>query len=290
MFDHVPRLVRFQDLCAAAAIGDGRAALPHDVRRALDAAPTPVVLTDFAGRDSVAAAIAWLERHEVGTLVPVADLVPTRFGDWRVYEDNWHNLRARVADEFPAVRLTPWFVFEDVSAWKLLNGRYLDVLSQRFGFFTPCLGCHLHFYMMRAVLAEVVGASTLVSGEKELHGTRRKANQTREAVAAYAAFSAEHGVHQHFPIHQVTSEKEMQRLLGDDWKEGARQLRCVHSGNDRSLDGSLRFTPDQIRAYMHQFALPVAHHLVALRQAGVTGPALERAVDDHVQELLGSAP
>lgn len=282
------RCLRFEDLCRA--LGERRLAdvLPGDVLSALDGAPEPLVLTDFAGRDSVAAAIAWLREHAVGTLIPVADAVPTRYGDWGVYDDNWARMSEHLAREFPAVRVTPWFALEDVDFWRLLNGRFSNELARVFGFFTPCLGCHLHFYAMRAVLAEALGAKVLISGEKELHGRRRKANQTAEAVEAYASFSRSQGLEQRFPIHQVRTEDEMADLLGDDWQEGDRQLRCVMSGNDTGADGRPLFEPAQISSYMERFAAPLAERILELRRAGVGGPAFSAAVETRARELLGA--
>jgi hypothetical protein len=283
------RLVTFEALCVSLAAGDGLAALPDLVAGALRSAPKPIVLTDFAGRDSVAAAMAYLEDNPSGTLVPVGDMVPTRFGDWSVYESNWVGLRDQVAKRFPDVVVVPWFAMEDVDAWRLLNGRYINALIARFGFFTPCLGCHLHFYMMRTVLAEVLGATVLLSGEKEVHRHgRRKANQTEEAVQAYRRFSDSHGVDQRFPIHKVASEQEMARLLGDGWKEGERQLPCVMSGNDRSPGGTLLMTPNQVAEYMDHFAVPLATELVSCRRRGLAGAALQRHIDGFVAGLLGS--
>lgn len=289
MFDHVPRRVRFEDLCATLA-RDGHVldALPTEVATVLAAAPRPLVLTDFAGRDSVAAAMSWLRDHHVGTLLPVGDVVPTRYGDWAVYEDNWRGLRDYLARVHPGVVVAPWFVLEDVDAWRLLNGRYINELVRAFGFFTPCLGCHLHFYAMRAVLAHALGAEVLLSGEKELHGKKRKANQTAAAVAGYAAFSEAHGVDQRFPIHQVRTEEEMASLLGNGWKEGDRQLQCVMSGNDQGLDGAPMMTEAQIRAYMMEFAVPIATRIVALRKGGTSGLDLQRHIDEAARELLAA--
>lgn len=291
MYDHVPRRVRFIDLCdALARRRDIEEILPRDVVESLVGAPSPLVLADFAGRDSVAAAMAWLRGHDVATLIPVADVVPTRYGDWSVYDDNWARMRDHVSRAFPGVRVTPWFCLEDVDFWRMLNARFLNELSRMFGFFTPCLGCHLHFYAMRAVLAEALGARVLLSGEKELHhGARRKANQTVEAVDAYLRFSKDHGIEHHFPIHQVRTEAEMANLLGDDWREGDRQLRCVMSGNDTGADGRPLFEPTQIASYMERFASPLARRIVELRKAGVEGGRFTAAVEAHVRELLGAA-
>ena len=288
MYDHVPRLVRFEEVCAALADGrDPLSVLPAEVATVLREAPSPRVLTDFAGRDSVAAAMAWMEAHEVGTLIPVGDVVPTRYGEWSVYEDNWRAMRDQVASRFPRVVMAPWFVLEDVDAWRFLNGRYLNELVRSFGFFTPCLGCHLHFYAMRAVLAKALTAQALISGEKEWHGRRkRKANQTPEAVAAYQRFSEEHGVAHHFPIHQVADEAEMERLLGDGWREGERQLHCVMSGNDQGFDGNPVMSPSQIAAYMNDFAVPLAARIVALREQMVGGADLHLEVDADARRLL----
>lgn len=282
------RRLHFEDLCAVLA-QRGRLAslLPADVSTALDGAPAPFVLTDFAGRDSVAAAIAWLREHEVGTLIPVADVVPTRYGDWGVYDDNWARMKAHIARHFPAVRVTPWFALEDVEFWRLLNGRFTNELARVFGFFTPCLGCHLHFYAMRSVLAEALGAKVLISGEKELHGRRRKANQTTEAVVAYEKFSRSQGLEQRFPIHQIRTEAEMADLLGDDWQEGDRQLRCVMSGNDSGADGRPLFEASQIASYMERFAAPLAARILELRRAGIVGSSFTAAVEARARDLLG---
>jgi hypothetical protein len=287
MSTSVPRRVRFEDLCdALASHGSVLDVLPEDVSAALREAPAPLVMADFAGRDSVAAVMAWLEENEVGTVLPVADVVPTRYGDWSVYEDNWARMRDQVRRRFPSVLVAPWFVLEDVDMWRLLNGRYTGALVKAFGFFTPCLGCHLHFYAMRGVLANALGAVVLLSGEKEFHGRKRKANQTPEAVAAYAALSRDQGVDHRFPIHHVTAEAEMGRLLGDGWREGERQLSCVMSGNDQGLDGEPVMSAGQIKRYMSEFAVPVAALIVELRRAGVRGGDVQRQVDERVRALL----
>ncbi len=287
VYDHVPRRVRFVDLCDAfARHGSILGVLPEVVVQSLAGAPEPLVLTDFAGRDSVAAAMAWLRDHPVGTLIPVADVVPTRFGDWSIYEENWLRMKQRIERTHAHVRVTPWFCLEDVELWSMLNARFLNELARAFGFFTPCLGCHLHFYAMRAVLAEALGARTLLSGEKELHGIRRKANQTAEAVAAYRQFSAAHEVDHHFPIHRIRTEGEMSDLLGDDWQEGERQLRCVMSGNDSGADKRPLFKSEQIAAYMEHFANPLAARMVELRRAGIEGAPFTRAVEERAAQLL----
>lgn len=290
MYDHVPRRVRFIDLCDTLARKRNlEDVLPRDVFASLERAPEPRVLTDFAGRDSVAAAVAWLRANGAGTLIPVADVVPTRYGDWSIYEDNWVRMRDRILHEFPKVFVAPWFCLEDVDFWRLLNARFMNELSRAFGFFTPCLGCHLHFYAMRAVLAQVLGANILISGEKELHhGSRRKANQTSEAVDAYLRFSKNHGIEHHFPIHRVKTENEMADLLGDDWKEGDRQLRCVMSGNDSGTNGQPLFKSEQIKSYMERFALPVATRIVELRKNGADGSRFSSAVEAYVHELLSA--
>jgi len=287
MYDHVPRRVRFADLCHG--LTEGRPALellPGEVADCLRDAPHPLVLVDFAGRDSVAATMACLEHHEVGTLIPVGDVVPARYGDWTVYQDNWLRMRDQVKRRHPTVLVAPWFVLEDVDLWRFLCSRYQSEAIAAFGGFTPCLGCHLHFYAMRAVLVGAIGAEVLVSGEKELHGSKRKANQTVEAVEAYAAFSTAHGVDHRFPIHGVRTEAEMTRLLGHGWREGERQLPCVLSGNDQTLAGTLALRPDQIRAFMDEFAAPLATRLVELRLEGVTGDRLREQANETARDLL----
>ena len=290
MYEHIPRRVSFESLCRTLAEGPSALeVLPEEVASALESAPQPLAIMDFAGRDSVAAAVAWLSENSVGTVLPVGDVVPTRFGDWSVYDDNWTRLRDELARRFPSVLLAPWFVLEDGVAWRYLNARYISELVRLFGFYSPCLGCHLHFYAMRAVLAKAVGATVLVSGEKELHGRKRKANQTHEAVDGYRALSKEYGIDHRFPVHHVTSEEEILRLVGDAWREGERELKCAMSGNDQSTDGTLLISREQIRAFMHGFAVPMAIRIVEARKQCLGNGDFVRHIDAEASALLQAA-
>ena len=81
----------------------------------------------------------------------------------------------------------------------------------------------------------------------------------------------------------------MSRLLGDGWREGERQLRCVMSGNDQRVDGGLVLTGAQIRAYMDQFAIPIAHRFVTLRRLGLTGTDLQSELNATARAIFGWA-
>jgi hypothetical protein len=219
-----------------------------------------VALAEIAGRDSVAAVLAAVEEHPIKSVLPTIAYTGTEFGDWE---------EAVATSRFVAERLRGHgiTVFDPVFLgsprfWWLLCGRYISTLFRRFGFYTPCLGCHLYLHALRIPLARLTGALYIMSGERERHDGRVKVNQVASALDAYAVFVRRYGVELLLPLRSIHSGEEIERIIGQKWKEGGGQLECVLSKNYQDTDGFVPYDEVAIRRFFEEFAFPLAEGVV----------------------------
>lgn len=284
------RVVSFTSLCSGAVQKlEIHNVVPERMRNQYQDIGNRVLLTDFAGRDSIAACIQILKEEEIDTIIPIGDIVPSRYGGTDSYSHNWNTLAKIVKNNYVGVDLKPWFIVDGQDFWKTLNQRYVQQITGKFGWFTPCIGCHFHFYAMRSVLVEILGHYSIIlaSGEKRLHKNgKRKANQTDAAVKSYGKFSHERGIDHRFPIHNFEFEEQISSLVGAEWKEGGSQMSCIHSGNDQDDNGQLKFTEEQISEMMSEYIIPMGTKYIELKMASGSINNFWESLNDYSDELL----
>jgi hypothetical protein len=219
-----------------------------------------VALAEIAGRDSVAAVLAAVEKHPIKSVLPTIAYTGTEFGDWE---------RLLATSGFVAERLREdgITVFDPVFIgsprfWWLLCGRYISMLFKCFGFYTPCLGCHLYLHALRTPLARRIKAPYIIAGEREQHDDRIKVNQVASALDAYRSFVESFDVELLLPLRHINAGKQIERIIGQEWKEGGEQLECVLSKNYQDRDGSVTYNEAVIRRFFEEFALPLAERVV----------------------------
>jgi len=288
--DILHRVVSFTSLCSGAEQKlEIHNVVPEIMRDQYEYIGDRVLLTDFAGRDSIAACIQILKDEEIDTIIPIGDIVPSRYGGTDSYSQNWNTLAQIVKNNHVGVDLKPWFIVDGQDFWKTLNQRYVQQITGKFGWFTPCIGCHFHFYAMRSVLVKILGHYTIIlaSGEKRLHKNgKRKANQTDAAVKSYGKFSHERGIDHRFPIHNFEFEEQITKLVGAEWKEGGSQMSCIHSGNDQDDNGQLKFTEEQISDMMSEYIIPMGKKYIELKMGSGSVNNFWNSLDYYSDELL----
>lgn len=195
-------------------------------------------IAEISGADSIAAALRFVaENPGYDELLPTYVGTGTEFGDFSAIETNVEFLRTELLRRH-GVHLLALERHEDPSLWRAINGRFASVLSDRYGRWLPCVGCHLYLHVMRVPIAHRDGSRVVISGERERHGGRVKANQTPRVLDAYAQVLAYGGVELAFPVRGVAEAEELDGILGNEWPGGSPQLQCVLSGNERGVDGT----------------------------------------------------
>jgi len=232
-----------------------------------------LAIVEIAGRDSVAAAVKAVEGEGFSDLLPTYVYTGTEHGPWSGVNDAVERLSGRL----PKIRVHDLLVFGSPGFWQALNGRFINELIAKFGFFTPCIGCHLYLHSVRIPLALTLGKVPIISGERESHDGSIKINQVSEALTVYQEMAREFGIRLLFPLRHISEGNRVRNILGFEWEEGKEQLGCVLSGNYRRLDGTVNITGGEALKYFEKFAYPLTREIIETYVAGQAPSHLEAA-------------
>ncbi len=219
-----------------------------------------VTLGEIAGRDSIAALLIATEQHPIQAILPTIAYTGTEFGNW----ENAIQKCRLVAERLRERNIT---VYEPIFLgaprfWWSLCGRSISYLINQFGFYTPCLGCHLYLHALRIPLAKRIGAPYIIAGEREKHDGRVKLNQVAVALDIYKTFVGGFGLELLLPLRHIHAGAEIEKIIDSDWKEGEGQLQCVLSKNYQDIDGGVTYDEGRIRRFFEEFAVPLAERII----------------------------
>lgn len=219
-------------------------------------------IQEIAGRDSIASFYKYISdnpnKHK-GVILSIA-FAPTEFGNLDYLVNAIETAQTIAEKNKLEVVLS---ASKDIYLWKKLIGRNAFDHSKKYGFFTPCILCHLYFHILRAFIAIEVNATPIVSGERAFHGKKIKLNQTREATLTYKTIFSESGIEIIFPIIDVSSESELLALLPRSWEEGAEQLSCIFSGSS-TIKAEKEFSSFErnYKKYLKEVVLPLGLEII----------------------------
>ena len=91
-----------------------------------------------------------LKDEKIDSVIPVGDIVPSRYGDTDSYSRNWENSKTNWKKNHPNTDLKPWFIVDGQDFWKIINQRYVPQIIRKFGWFT-------YWMFLRSVLVEILG-------------------------------------------------------------------------------------------------------------------------------------
>jgi len=217
-----------------------------------------LAIVEIAGRDSVAAAVKSVEEVSFTDLLPVYVYTGTEYGPWTSVEETVMRLSRRL----PEIRVHNLLIIGSCEFWQALNGRFMSELITRYGFYTPCVGCHIYLHSVRIPLALILGKVPIVSGERERHDEAVKINQISEALTIYQNLSEDFGVRLLFPLRHIAKGDHIKDILGFEWQEGKDQLSCVLSGNYRRLDKSINISAGHVQRYLEEFVMPCTRKII----------------------------
>ena len=223
-----------------------------------------IAIVEIAGRDSFAGAVKSVEEKAFTDLIPTYVYTGTEFGPWNTIEKIVLRLRTRL----PEVRVHDLVVLGSPDFWYALNGRFINELLSRYGFYTPCVGCHLYLHSIRIPLSIRLGKVPIISGERERHNGVVKINQIPEALNVYQATARGFGIQLILPLRHIAGGDRITEIIGFEWQAEKGQLDCVLSGNYRGLDGTVGTTGPKIQAYLEEFAGPCVTKIIETYMAG----------------------
>lgn len=264
--------VSFIDICFSYSRGeDVRLLFPSPIKEQLLTAKEPPAIGGVAGRDTAASIVVAFSEGLVRSALPVLTMQPSlsRF-NYSIYISNNEFLKKKIANEYGGI-LYDIVTLEDSEFWHLLNGRYVSETIRRYHFYSPCAACHLYFYTIRAILAKILGSNIVISGARDSHDGETKVSQFPSSTKLIQNFLREEfGVNQFQLLLSIENGKEIEEIVGGEWKQGAKQIKCLFSKNYTSTDNRRTLVKEQrLREYLLEFAIPATKLIIEARLHGV---------------------
>ncbi|MBN2795038.1 MAG: hypothetical protein JXR88_06505 [Clostridia bacterium] len=224
------------------------------------------VIGEFSGRDSVAAILKAFEREDINYVLPVASFSSTEYGDFNTIYNNYEKTLAYVNKHFKGKKiLYPLYEYNRPDLWHLFIGRKMSLITERYGFISPCIGCHLYFHLTKIPFARFL-SKRIISGERDSHDGKLKVNQLNESLETYKEVLNSLGYELIMPLQHEILGKAIQDLIGWTWEEGEDHPKCVLSGNYRDKKNKAIFDMNQMISYFEEYLKPagqiVGQHLL----------------------------
>ena len=219
-----------------------------------------VAIAEIAGRDSIAAVIRACETRMIKAIVPTIAYTGTEYGSWTIPFEKIKILRDKMQSR--NIKVFEPIVIGSPKFWWALCGRYATHLSERFNFYSHCVGCHLYFHAIRIPLAKILQVNLVIGGERELHDGKIKINQIKAALDAYQSFYSKFNLELFLPLQHIASGKEIEAIIGLPWDEGQQQLECVLSKNYQESDNSVILNEDAIKRFLDEFAFKKTEEVI----------------------------
>ena len=217
-----------------------------------------LAIAEIAGRDSIAAALEAINTRDFKALLPTIAYTGTEFGDWKVPFQKTELLKELLGER--GIKVFDPIVLGAPRLWWRLCGRYVTHLFKAFGFYSPCVGCHLYLHTIRIPLAKKLGCSVVIGGERESHQGKTKINQIGAALDAYISFARTFGIELFLPLRNISRNKDIEAIINQPWDEGAEQLGCVLSKNYQDKEGDVFYSESDIERFFSEFGIKEAEH------------------------------
>ncbi|WP_048059157.1 S66 peptidase family protein [Methanococcus vannielii] len=219
--------------------------------------PKKIAIGEFAGRDSAAAIIKAFENPEIDAILPILAFTGTDYGEREIYYKNWNLINERIGELYEKKYLLPLhFIFEP-KLWNALNGRFVAAIIKKYGYYSPCIGCHAYLRVIRIPIAKHFG-NKIITGERILHDNDFKIDQLKETLEIYHEICEKFGVELLFPVKNIEKGVEIKEIIGKNWEQGKNQYSCMFSGNYRDSDGKVIFEKEKILEILTKFIYPAS--------------------------------
>lgn len=229
----------------------------NDIDNMIGSLPEDTAIGELAGRDSFAAIIKAFEREDITTILPIASFGGVEYGEPNGIIENYNLLCQRIEELYGnEKKLLPLVFYSRPDLWHAINGRFISILNEVYGFYTPCIGCHAYFHTLRAPIAYKLGKK-IISGERISHDGNRKINQLAEVLQSYRDIMQQLEIDLIHPIEDIEYGTEIDEILGFDYVEADMHTQCVFSGNYKDIHENINYDIDKINIYMIKFLAPV---------------------------------
>ncbi len=216
-------------------------------------------ICEVAGKDSIAAIIQSARIYDIKKLLGIGIIHRSFFGN--IFEPNEHFEYAKELISQKKFDSTNFLYLDVSNLFDRLIIRNMAIVQKHFGYYSPCPPCHLFFHMMRTPIADYYGITKIITGERELHGDRKKINQIPEVLSLFKELLEKEGIELIQPIRKIRTDEKIFEILGKSWKS-AEPFKCSFSKNYYDELGEIPFEIQNILKSLESFYYPLFSSVV----------------------------
>ncbi len=216
-------------------------------------------ISEVAGKDSIAAIIQAIRDYDIRNLLGIGIFHRSFLGNILEPNEHFEYVNELISQEkYDSTN----FLYLNVSnLFDRLIIRNMAIVQKYFGYYSPCPPCHLFFHMMRIPIANYYGITKIITGERELHGDRKKLNQIPEVLSLFKDLLEKEGIELIQPIRKIKNDDEIYEILGKSWKS-ADPLKCSFSKSYYDESGEIPFEIKKILKSLKDFYYPLFSSVV----------------------------
>jgi hypothetical protein len=212
-------------------------------------------IADIAGRDSIAAILKFSDNRLFQELQPLTVYVPVDPLSIAIRSNIVMRLKEVLRNQG---NLRPLIAIGDLELWRTLNAQYVSLLEKKFGFYTPCIGCHLYINTLKILVARAFNTSLTISGERESHDKKLKINQLPKVLDLMNDFMSKYKIINLQPLRKIVNNSEVELILHTAGFKRNISGTCIFRDNYRGAN--FKIIPDlkAVIKFLKQFAFPIA--------------------------------
>lgn len=213
--------------------------------------PQNYFIADISGKDSIAALLRIVDENPSCVVVPSIIELACEYGDKKQFSKVIRRLN--ISFNGKSRKIMPCIIPEANDLWREIVVQNIQDVINSYGFYSPCIACHLVLHLIRIKIAKHLKVKNVISGERETHSGQEKINQLAFVLDFYNMVYKRMGITHHLPLRHINDSKEIDRII-DKHNAIPIYLNCLFAGNYYSK-GTFNLVMDkkQIQNYVEHF-------------------------------------
>ncbi len=219
-------------------------------------------IAEIAGRDSIAAIITALNKYNIKKIFPTAIFHSGLYGDLSIASRNVNFLKKFTIHKEINCEIETLISLDISTLFNSVILKTLTIIQKHYGFFTPCVSCHLLLHLMRVPIAKYLRVNRVITGERELHDKIIKINQKGEILELFKSLLKNQEIELIQPIRKISIGREISTILGENWSNEEEQYNCIFSGSYTDENGELIHNSKDLIMQINDFYYPLFLEIV----------------------------
>ncbi len=240
-----------------------------------------IFIAEIAGKDSIASVRKFMKENRGETIIPTIVYTGTEYGDRKSYYNSIEFLKSFAEED--GVDFADTIEISDGPLWNLICAKYQYLINKKYGFYTPCIGCHMFTHLVRVPVFKSHNADGIITGERFSHQGKLKANQHPSTIRCFLDMFNEKGINLVQPLVDIRDTDLVNEYIGnDEIIRHANDVKCVLSGNMHGF--KLEEHVKDLEHYLDGFIKPVGTFCLECLTGGVSVSIEE--LDEEIKEIL----